>query len=91
MLENKPDWNDAPGWAKWLAADVEYNVFDEGYLKWHWFAEMPGYDTVHRCWSTEEDADKLTLSAWQDDIVSQSLRSLEARPEPFRIYSFMGQ
>ena len=38
----KPDWKDAPKWAKWLAQDRCYNA-------WHWFEYKPsisisGYD-----------------------------------------------
>lgn len=29
----KPDWNDAPEWAKWLAMDIDG--------EWFWFAEKP--------------------------------------------------
>jgi hypothetical protein len=32
-MRQKPDWKDAPEWAKWLAMD------DNG--EWYWFIEKP--------------------------------------------------
>lgn len=32
----KPDWKDAPGWAKWLAMD--------GCGDWYWYEDKPWFD-----------------------------------------------
>ncbi len=31
----KPDWEDAPGWARWLALDSD---------GWQWFSDEPCYE-----------------------------------------------
>lgn len=31
----KPDWKDAPDWARWLALDLD---------GWHWFSSEPSYE-----------------------------------------------
>lgn len=33
---NKPSWNDAPEWARWLARD------DDG--DWYWYESKPNWD-----------------------------------------------
>lgn len=39
----KPDWNDAPEWAEWLAMD------DDG--AWYWYGEKP--ELVNGTWRTD--------------------------------------
>ena len=40
----KPDWNNAPEWAQWVAMDVNGH--------WYWYRIEPDCDWTH-CWSTE--------------------------------------
>ena len=39
---SKPDWNDAPYWANYLAMDS-----DEG---WYWYEDEPWLDTANGDW-----------------------------------------
>lgn len=39
----KPDWDDAPKWAKWLAMDSDGD--------WYWYESSPTWDYVDSQWS----------------------------------------
>lgn len=45
--EMKPDWKNAPGWAKWLAMDAS------GY--WHWLEYEPEWDEAEGEWMLTSD------------------------------------
>jgi len=64
----KPDWKDAPLWAKWLAQDKDGS--------WCWFAEKPLCDELDEMWSNPGNSKYSEVvtknDAWQSTI--------EARP-----------
>ncbi len=45
----KPDWKDAPEWAKWLAMDSDG--------EWHWYSHKPEPNTTSECWLNPDAAD----------------------------------
>ncbi len=56
----KPNWKDAPSWAKWLAQD------ENG--EWYWFDTKPDmYDCFWENTSLSCDAGK-SFSNWQDTL-----------------------
>lgn len=64
-VDMKPDWKDAPEWAKWLAMD------EDGV--WCWFESEPELESTF--WVTDDkyqDASE-PVNKWKD--------SLEARPD----------
>lgn len=71
----KPDWKDAPGWARWLAQDRN------GY--WYWYAERPVIDEEEDRWDLEktEIPRKVIYAQLAGDTRMKKWReSLEARP-----------
>lgn len=61
----KPDWNDAPDGAMWLAQD--------GDSSWWWFAEKPGWDEEYQRWETEGEI-------WEAAPEVPAMDTLESRP-----------
>ncbi|MHB1956376.1 MAG: hypothetical protein ACYCOU_21820 [Sulfobacillus sp.] len=68
---NKPDWKDAPPWAKWLATD------EDGDWTWYEYKPVPCTQDGHRYWN-------LTRGRWKaaTEINSNWKQSLERRPKP---------
>lgn len=65
---NKPNWEYAPDWARWLAMDPTG--------EWFWYETLPGIGDIRKCWESHgmtelaQDAPK----PWEE--------SLEHRPDP---------
>lgn len=67
----KPDWKDAPEWAKHLAMD--------GDGEWYWYSHLPESYARGNCWlmhSTEIDA----RSQYAGTQTTNWLETLERRP-----------
>ena len=66
----KPNWKDAPEWAKYLAMDGDD-------MQWWWYADKPDAILNEKCWHTPtgplQSADDTFDSGWLD--------TLEERPE----------
>ncbi len=70
---SKPDWKDAPKWAKWLAMDCgEY---------WYWYANRPKWDRELGLWRREGDS-RMTpaVVAFHSGNGLEPGHSLETRP-----------
>ena len=68
-LQNKPSWEDAPGWAEWLAQD------EDG--EWKWLAGLPGkYVDGWTAVKIKGCCKGSALGDWRD--------TLEKRPEEFK-------
>ena len=65
----KPDWNDAPKWAKWLAMDADG--------AWYWFQERPHLRNVHVVEWENHLGGKAVMAAAKND---EWRESLESRP-----------
>ena len=68
----KPDWKDAPKWAKWLAQDYSG--------QWCWFEKKP---TKHekRCWIQQDYTDFLDFNSVSLKINPDWKDTLERRPK----------
>jgi hypothetical protein len=64
----KPDWKDAPEWAKWLAMD------EDG--EWFWFKSRPRLNKQGAVWIADDND---TVYAGMNDFHHRD--SLEQRPE----------
>lgn len=65
----KPDWKDAPEWARFVAMDPDGN--------WFWFSEEPRWDERLEIWHTDRKG------TWGEARVKpqfQAPASLEPRP-----------
>lgn len=68
-LQNKPNWEDAPGWAEWLAQDKDG--------EWKWLAGLPGkYVDGWTAVKIKGCCKGITLGNWR--------YTLEKRPEEFK-------
>jgi len=47
MIENKPEWKDAPKWANYLAMD--------GDGQWFWYEKQPTWDNSRKEWWGGDD------------------------------------
>lgn len=64
----KPDWKDAPYWAKYLAMDDN--------LRWNWFSDLPEYNRATGVWGVEDWALEQEATVPYD-----ASQTLEGRPE----------
>jgi hypothetical protein len=62
VIENKPNWDDAPKWARWLAQDLTGG--------WWWYAKRPALDENNGFWDsagTNEQA-QFKNEKWQETL-----------------------
>jgi len=67
----KPDWKDAPEWAKWLAMDENGD--------WFWFEFSPTIDNEISCWEVRRGTYQYAWSEYAECPEWQE--SLKAKPE----------
>lgn len=64
----RPDWNDAPEWARWLAMDYNGN--------WYWYKNEPKTTACFLFWDAPGDTQGAKIRGWR--------LSLEQRPSAFK-------
>lgn len=70
---NKPDWKDAPEWARWLAQD------EDGW--WSWWNTQPIVCEKAKCWNQGKPGeDWRYLDIHISEVSGDWKESLEARP-----------
>ena len=62
----KPDWKDAPAWAKYLACD--------GDGAWWWYDNKPRFSAISQTWGG--------IVGGEIAYTGNAAETLEARPEP---------
>lgn len=55
----KPDWKDAPEWAKWLVMD------GDGW--WYWSEDEPGFDIEEQAWFGDDEDAQSTVASDEPD------------------------
>ncbi|MEJ5903813.1 hypothetical protein V7V80_03860 [Pseudomonas kermanshahensis] len=73
---SKPDWNIAPHWANWLAADTTIDPSKPEY--WVWFEDEPVWNDSG--WLLGEGGGKWDQTAFDVPVGYDTPNSLERRP-----------
>jgi hypothetical protein len=68
----KPNWNDAPEWARWLACDEDGN--------WFWYEEKPEIKSDEYGWSVLDSVLFEYAGCTEAFICENWEEALEARP-----------
>jgi hypothetical protein len=69
---SKPNWDDAPDWANWVAMDRGGH--------WYWHAGEPFWDSYDGAWYDNDFDDEITLLACSDMSEIDPSSTLEGRP-----------
>ena len=77
-LQNKPSWEDAPDWARWLAKDSPDKDEESA---WWWYADKPV--AMKNTWQVSTDGRAMMAASCHCDL-GDWRDTLEKRPEEFK-------